>query len=119
MTSSSNPFPAIEAALLSEVYLSHTPSYHPQLYALSGVYGLGLVLTLAAFVLKCRGGFWLYRLHPTTYGSWITPNAILCWLLYSGIFQSRKSRSSGQQQKGVASLPDAQVRSRGWAELIS
>ncbi|KAL8280552.1 hypothetical protein RQP46_007200 [Phenoliferia psychrophenolica] len=86
--STSNPFPALEAALIGEVYLSHTPSYHPQLWLLAVIYAVLFCLTLATVVVRVRrDGFWLYRLHPTTYGSWIKPNVINCWLVYSGVFQ--------------------------------
>ena len=88
VTPTTNPFPALQGTLQSKMYLNHTPSYHTQLWVMTGVYAASLLLTIAALLLRIRrGGFWLYRMHATAYGSWIIPNAMVCWLFYSGVFQ--------------------------------
>lgn len=90
-----NPFPTLQHTLQSQLYLDHSPSYHTQLYCLSAVLGVSLVLALASLSLRIhRQQCWLYRLHPTAFGSWITPNPIVLWLTGSTVFLACESVTS-------------------------
>ncbi|KAM0747161.1 hypothetical protein T439DRAFT_350040 [Meredithblackwellia eburnea MCA 4105] len=73
-------------ALQFEIYVRHSTSYHHQLVALSGVLGLSLLLALSSlFVRAWRRNLWLYRLQTLPCGTWIVPNAIGCWLVWSAL----------------------------------
>ncbi|KAL8281456.1 hypothetical protein RQP46_006140 [Phenoliferia psychrophenolica] len=83
----SNPFPALRAGVTAQTYLEPSKAFTIQLWVLSGVLGVSLLLVLASLGLRLRHGtFWVYRLHPSASGSWITPNPIICWLLWSTAF---------------------------------
>lgn len=93
-TPTTNPFPALRASLISQVYLEPTPTFQVQLWALSGVLGLSLVLVVASLGLRAvNKQFWVYRLHPSAFGSWITPNPLVGWLLASAVFLSSEHSS--------------------------
>lgn len=83
----SNPFLVLQHTLRNAVYLSHGPFFSLQLYGLCAVQGLSLLLVIGALsVRRICGVFWIARVHRTQYGSWIIPNPVCCWLIWSGIF---------------------------------
>ncbi|KAK4698866.1 hypothetical protein P7C70_g7404, partial [Phenoliferia sp. Uapishka_3] len=87
MTTTTNPFPALLASLEAQVYLAPSVAFETNLWVLSGVLGFCLILVLTSLWLRVRRGtFWIYRLHPSHFGSWITPNPMVCWLLGSVVF---------------------------------
>ncbi|KAL8287166.1 hypothetical protein RQP46_003618 [Phenoliferia psychrophenolica] len=83
-----NPFPALQAELQRRVYLNPTPSFFTHLVALNCIFAVASICTVAALVLRLRRGkLWLFAVRSTPNGSWIMPNALLLWLIYSLIFQ--------------------------------
>ncbi|KAK4699586.1 hypothetical protein P7C70_g6674, partial [Phenoliferia sp. Uapishka_3] len=87
MTTTTNPFDALQVSLSAQIYLEPSRSFRAQLWTLSGVFGFTLLLCLAILWLRWRrANFWVYRLSPSPFGNWIMPNPHVCWLLFSGSF---------------------------------
>ncbi|KAM0747162.1 hypothetical protein T439DRAFT_328928 [Meredithblackwellia eburnea MCA 4105] len=72
--------------LESRLYLEHSDSYKLQLWILRGVLGVSLGLALLSLIVRtCNGTIWFYRIQKTAYGSWLSPNANGCWLVWNAV----------------------------------
>lgn len=96
-TSTFNPFPALESELTSNFYYTTAPqNYFIQLYVLSAIQGILLILNLISLVVRMtrkKNGFWMFKLRPASIGkrSFIIPASAVCFLIFHSIFVGKLS----------------------------
>lgn len=82
----SNPYTALRAKLAAGVYLSHGSAYNPQLYTLSAISAVLLLIVIVSIAVRIqKGTFWLIKMTPAVNGKgrFITPHSVVWWSLFS------------------------------------
>ncbi|KAI5478763.1 hypothetical protein MNV49_004589 [Pseudohyphozyma bogoriensis] len=82
-----NPYAFLAEALHDRVYSSATKAFTIQVWTLTGLVGVILVISLLGLGVRfVRCERWLYRIMRTEKGAFVVPNASVCFLIYNSIY---------------------------------
>lgn len=82
-----DPYAVSQAALRKAMYTQHGHEFKGTLLTVTILYATSIILNFTSLVLRWKGGkLWLFRIHSTPGGEFITPNPVVNWLVSMLVF---------------------------------
>lgn len=82
-----NPFAVEQQRIYTLIYLHAAPSYGIQIWFVTGLLGIVLLLQLGTLFARWRkGDFWLFKTKKTVGGTFIVPHGVIGYTLIGAIF---------------------------------
>lgn len=82
-----DPYAVSKNVLRTAMYIQHGPEFEGVIIAVVVMYATSIILNISTIALRWKGGnFWMFRIHTTPGGEFITPNPVANWIVWMLFF---------------------------------